>query len=178
MELLLMRNITTLTGLMIALSVGLISRATLANTLDFDVLANVQTTSCSLNVPATHNLGRMSAGTKQYYRELNVNVDCHGQQSVMTRVAVQAVNGTIVDSDTVQMNGLGSTTSVNPPLLQMATNKGGKYYPVTLDGALGDRFCFDNETPRNCSLTPIVNVPVNAQSGSVKVNLRFTIMHE
>lgn len=80
-----MRNITTLTGLMIALSVGLISRATLANTLDFDVLANVQTTSRSLNVPATHNLGGMTAGTKQYYRELNVNVDCHGQQSVTER---------------------------------------------------------------------------------------------
>ncbi|EBP2552148.1 type 1 fimbrial protein [Salmonella enterica] len=145
------------------------------------VTATFVAPTCTLSLPnttnATHNIGSLQTGTDTTYARLNIMVDCNNGLTV-GRLYASTVSGTPDGSGglAVKMNGSGSATSANPPVLQMLDGKN----PVTLNGsgASSDSgtFCYGTTT-RICTLTPRVNVPANAEAGSAKVSLRFTLRY-
>ncbi|HBD3707518.1 TPA: hypothetical protein KJD73_003956 [Escherichia coli] len=104
-------------------------------------------------------------------------MDCNNGETV-GRLYASAVSGTLDGSGgiAVKMNGSGSATSANPPVLQMLDGSN----PITLNGSGASgtvgTFCYGTAT-RTCTLTPSVNVPANAAAGSAKVSLRFTLRY-
>lgn len=145
------------------------------------VTATFVAPTCTLSLPnttnATHNIGSLQAGTNTTYAGLNIRVDCNNGATV-GRLYASAVSGTPDGSGglAVKMNGSGSATSANPPVLQMLDGSN----PVTLNGSGASSnsgtFCYGTAT-RTCTLTPSVNVPANAAAGSAKVSLRFTLRY-
>ncbi|EGT1548438.1 hypothetical protein I3G99_002370 [Salmonella enterica] len=139
------------------------------------VTATFVAPTCTLSVPSTHNIGSMLSGTDASYRELTIGVSCNNG-AVSSRLYATVLSGTRVDASSVRMNGTGSVSSGNPPVLRMLDG----VTPVALDGsgASSDNsaFCAGSVT-RDCVLTPRVNVPANASPGSAKASLRFTLRY-
>ncbi|EDT0233589.1 hypothetical protein GPD67_003660 [Salmonella enterica] len=141
------------------------------------ITANLNVPTCTLSLPdtATHNIGSLEAGTDKSYKGMRVTVNCNNG-SVSGRLYATVRSGTLDGSSAVKMNGSGSATSANPPVLQMLDGSN----PVTLNGSGASSnsgtFCYGTAT-RTCTLTPRVNVPANAAAGSAKVSLRFTLRY-
>ncbi|ECW1762734.1 hypothetical protein GAT06_19520 [Salmonella enterica] len=141
------------------------------------ITANLNVPTCTLSLPdtATHNIGTLEAGTDKPYKGMRVTVNCNNG-SVSGRLYATVRSGTLDGTSAVKMNGSGSATSANPPVLQMLAEGGA----IRLDnGGATDNagaFCYGTTT-RTCTLTPKVNVPTNAAAGSAKVSLRFTLRY-
>ncbi|EFS5383717.1 hypothetical protein HXP81_003354 [Salmonella enterica] len=139
------------------------------------VTATFVAPTCTLTVPVTHNIGSMMSGSEASYSGLSIGINC-GTDTVTSRLYASVLGGTVVDGTTVKMDGAGSVTSANPPVLRMLDG----VTPVALDGsgASSDSsaFCAGSVT-RDCVLTPRVSVPANASPGSAKASLRFTLRY-
>lgn len=159
------------------LLLGSIIGTAIANpvTVTVPVTATFVAPTCTLSVPVTHNIGSMLSGTETNYRGLTIGINC-GTDTVTSRLYASVLGGTVVDGTTVKMDGAGSVTSANPPVLRMLDG----VTPVALDGSGANSdssaFCAGSVT-RDCVLTPRVNVPANASPGSAKASLRFTLRY-
>ncbi|EBG2149361.1 hypothetical protein CDG14_20920 [Salmonella enterica] len=143
------------------------------------VTATFVNPTCTLSLPdsATHNIGSLEAGTghEKPYRDMRISVNCNNG-NVAGRLYAGVSSGTLDGTNAVKMNGSGSATSANPPVLQMLAE--GVAIRLDNGGATDNAgaFCYGTTT-RTCTLTPKVNVPTNAAAGSAKVSLRFTLRY-
>lgn len=173
-----MRKMTTLAGLMMTLSVGIMSGTALAATADVTIDGTVVRPTCTLSTPATHSLGTMTSGKETSYAEMKVKVLCNNG-AVSSRLYVGVQSGTVSGSTAVKMNGTGSVASNNPPLLQLL-NVLNQNNPVILNGSGSTSdsatFC-SGTTTRDCNLKPKVDVPYDAATGAAKASLRFTLRY-
>lgn len=139
------------------------------------VRATLTNPTCTLTVPAAHNIGSIQVGTEASYKSLTIAVNCNNG-TVASRLYATVLSGTQVDENTIRMNGTGSATSLSPPRLKMLEGSSS----IALDGSGASSnagaFCVGSTT-RNCVLTPQVNVPSDAAAGSAKASLRFTLRY-
>lgn len=139
------------------------------------VTATFVAPTCTLSVPSTHNIGSMLSGTDASYRGLTIGVSCNNG-AVSSRLYATVLSGTRVDASSVRMNGTGSVSSGNPPVLRMLDGS----TAIALDGSGASSnagaFCAGSST-RNCTLTPRVNIPANATTGNAKASLRLTLRY-
>ncbi|MCO5784258.1 hypothetical protein [Citrobacter meridianamericanus] len=166
-------RVSVFSGLLVASL--LVSKETLAVTVG--ITANINIPTCTLSLPdtATHAIGTLEAGTHKPYKDMRIAVNCNNG-NVAGRLYATVRSGTVEGTTAVKMNGSGSATSANPPVLQMLA--GGTAIRLDNGGATDNAgaFCYGTAT-RTCTLTPKVNVPSSADAGSAKVSLRFTLRY-
>lgn len=136
-------------------------------TADVEISVTFVAASCDLSAPDTVVLDTMVNGS-QMHKSFDIQVTCNTQSK--TSIVAQAVSGSLEDTQTVFMTGLGSSGSGARFSLIESGQK------ITLNGDAGNVFC-NGVNSRTCTLTPITEVKPDTPRGIASTIVRFNIRY-
>ncbi|EBU2765677.1 fimbrial protein [Salmonella enterica] len=161
------------------LAVGMFSSVRAANTAtaSLTIEATFTKPTCTINVPASYDLGELVRGQLKEHESLSIKVECPGAQSIKTALTAKVLTGTLENTqDKVQMivNGKGNGTLLSfKPVSNMEAN-----IPIKLTGATQDAFCsFDSGEFRQCQLIPVTEVHAGDTPGHASASVLFDVIY-
>lgn len=162
------------TSLLLPLAAGAVSSSGTIN-IPFTITNPQQTCNLTFDNNATtmnYQLGAMNKGSRMEHRPFSVKVTCVGG-TPKTAITARNTTGTRQSGDDSVIMRVNGQASSNGPLFWLE-NSGHK---VKLTGSANDAFCSSADSPNNCQIRPVTDIPANSPVGNIDVTVVFDVTY-